>query len=449
MTAVLSPQRNSSSFVQPPDLTHGAASEALALHADPYRHVHNGTTALLESNSSALSARDPVQISEQVNPEVNSLYAPSQHTSVQASTNLSHADPAFTNASEHGDSGNDQTLHSLETPAPPPLPVKFPIYDRPKSVSILAPADISPVSRGFSYSASDLGHAFRTSRSLDLTSPGSVPAPPTILTSQQHPVHITAGGSDLSFPLDAFHANPSTMEPVTGDTSSKAYRRNKLLKSRPQPPSSLATRPSALSLLLNRAFGSGESLSRHSRSNSAPSMDDRTYRPTRSLSDGSAKSPLARPHPSSRGSDTTDSSCTTLSWASTSVSDASTAITTPESVASPGLSPRNSTRTNKLHKKRPPLAPSAYQYPPGRHSAALGRSKSTPNGLGQRSPKNRIWTSVEEARHAAESVDESGGQEPSYWHASPTESSPSGRSTLGPIFEVRKRRSSQAISDLA
>ena len=432
MTAVLCPQRKPLPSFESPDLTHEVVSQALTSHVEPHHYVHRIAPAHPELKFSASSARDPVPLcascffaitsliltgqttAEQVNLEASSLYAPSQYTPALTSAHSVHAGSADAGASEHGDNGNEKTLHSLETSAPPPLPPKSPIHDRPKSVSILAPTDISPPPRGFSHSASDLGHAFRTSRNLDLASPGSVPALPAILTSQHHPAHVTAGGSSLSPPSDALHVKPFGMEPLTGDTS-KAHRRNKLHKARPHPPSSLTTSPSVLSLLLNRAFGSGESFSRHTRSNSAPSMGDRSYRPIRSLSDGSTKPPLARPHPSSRSSDTTDSSCTTLSWASTSLSYASTAITTPESASSPGLSPRNSTRTNKLHKKRPPLAPSAY---PSRHSAALGRSKSTPSGLGQRSPKNRIWSSVEEARYAAESVDESGGQEPSYWHAS-------------------------------
>ena len=146
-------------------------------------------------------------------------------------------------------------------------------------------------------------------------------------------------------------------------------------------------------------------------------MSDRSYRPSRSLSDGSSKVILSRPSPSSRSSDTTDSSYTTSSSASTSVSYASTSLTTPDS-SSPRLSPRSSTRTNKLQKKRPSLAPSAYPYALGTSPAALGRSKSTPNGLGYRAPKNRIWSSAEEARIAAEEVDDSGGQDPSLWSSS-------------------------------
>ncbi|PIL31450.1 hypothetical protein GSI_06151 [Ganoderma sinense ZZ0214-1] len=234
------------------------------------------------------------------------------------------------------------------------------------------------------------------------------------------------------------------MSAVARDPSSTTSRRKRLYKARPQP-STPATSPSVFSLLLNRALGSGESFDRHSRSNSVPIMSDRSYRPSRSFSDGRTKGPLSRPAPSSRSRGTTESGCTTSSWGSTSLSSTSSPITTPDSASSPGLSPRNSTRAKKLQKKRPPLAPSAYLYP-HTHAAALGRSKSTPNGLGQRTPRHRIWSSVEEARRAAE---ESGGQEPSYWYSAESEASSSKPSTLSPIFELRKRRSSQVLSDLA
>lgn len=298
----------------------------------------------------------------------------------------------------------------------PPETLPFPPnplgHDHPNAASILAPTDISPAERVVSHSPTDIGHAYRTSINLDPASPGCVSGRPAILTSR-HPARISSVGSTLSFSSDALYAGPSVMDAVARDPSSTTSRRKRLYKARPQP-STPATSPSVLSFL-SRALGSGESFDRHSRSNSAPTMGDRSYRPSRSFSDGSTKGPLSRPAPSSRSSGTTESGCTTSSWGSTSLSSTSSPITTPDSASSPGLSPRNSTRAKKLQKKRPPLAPSSYLYP-HTHAAALGRSKSTPNGLGQRTPRHRIWSSVEEARRAAEDADESGGrsgQEPS------------------------------------
>ncbi len=314
-----------------------------------------------------------------------------------------------------------QRAPSPDSSTPPPVPPKPPTQDRPKSVksvSILAPTDISPVPRVFSYSVSDSGHSYRPNF---VAASESVPGRPAYITSQAMAARSPAAGR-LSFSSDALLGRPSSMEPVTRKASSVRARRNRLHKTRPRPPS--PTRPSSssvLSLLLTRAFGSGEHSSRHHSSRSSPSMSDRSYRPTRSLSDGSSKIILPRPSPSSRSSQTTDSSCTASSSASTTISYASTTLTTPDS-ESPRLSPRSSTRTNKLQKRRPSVAPSSYPYALGTTSAALGRSKSTPNGLGQRAPKNRIWSSVEEARIAAEEADVSGEQDPSLWY-SPVSSS--------------------------
>lgn len=287
--------------------------------------------------------------------------------------------------------------------------------DHPNCVSIFAPTDILPATRAFSHSVSDIGHELRTSINLDPASPGSVPGRPAILTFRR-PARISSVGSTLSLSSDAPHAGASVMEAVARDPSSAKARRKRLYKARPRPPTP-ATSPSVLSLLLNRALGSGGSFDRHNRSNSTPNMSDRTYRPSRSFSDGCSRGLVSCPAPASRSSGTTESGCTTSSWGSTSLSSTSSPITTPDSASSPGLSPRNSTRAMKLQKKRPPLAPSAYLYP-YTHAAALGRSKSTPNGLGQRTRRHRIWSSVEEAQRAAEDADESGGQEPLYWYSS-------------------------------
>ncbi|TFK95042.1 hypothetical protein K466DRAFT_475189 [Polyporus arcularius HHB13444] len=341
-----------------------------------------------------------------------------------------------------------QRAPSPDSSTPPPVPPKPPTQEWPKSVksvSILAPTDIPPVPRVFSYSVSDSGHSYRPNF---VASSESVPGRPAYITSQAMAARSPAAGR-LSFSSDALLGRPSSMEPVTRKASSVRARRNRLHKTRPRPPS--PTRPSSssvLSLLLTRAFGSGEHSSRHHSSRSSPSMSDRSYRPTRSLSDGSSKIILPRPSPSSRSSQTTDSSCTASSSASTTISYASTTLTTPDS-ESPRLSPRSSTRTNKLQKRRPSVAPSSYPYALGTTSAALGRSKSTPNGLGQRAPKNRIWSSVEEARIAAEEADVSGEQDPSLWYSPTTDASSARTSGLGPISEVRRKTSSQALSDLA
>ncbi|RPD82198.1 hypothetical protein L226DRAFT_19447 [Lentinus tigrinus ALCF2SS1-7] len=357
-----------------------------------------------------------------------------------------HLIPTGTNDAHSKQEGGDS--YAQDAPTPPPVPPKSPIRDRPKSlkpVSILAPTDISPVSRVFSHSVSDTGHSHRAS--FAGTSEGA-PVHPAYITSQHMAARSPPAGR-LSFSSDALVVHPSSMDPVTHKASSIRSRRNRLHKTRPYPPSPThSANSSVLSLLFSRAFGSSEHLSRHNSSRSSPSMGDRSYRPTRSLSDGSSKVILSRPSPSSRSSDTTDSSCTASSSASTSLSYASTSLTTPDS-SSPHLSPRNSTRTNKLQKKRPLLAPSAYPYALGTSSAALGRSKSTPTGLGQRAPKNRIWSSAEEARIAAEEADIFGAQEPSHWYPSPTDPSSLRNSGLGPIFEVRRKTSSQALSDLA
>ncbi|KAI1793189.1 hypothetical protein LXA43DRAFT_286712 [Ganoderma leucocontextum] len=440
MTATLPPHRKPAPPLESPADYPNILSEPLTLHAESYRYGHSTIRPFPGSNSglSASSARAPIPYSDAVNTEPRSFYPSCQNTLALTSTHSIFAQPAVANVKEHGGSRNGKNVGSLDTPVPLPFPPNPPGRDLPNSASILHPADISPAIRVFSHSASDIGHAFRASIYPDPAFPASASGRPAILTSR-HPARISSVGTTLSFSSDAPHAGPSSMEAVA---RSMTPRRKRLHKARPPTP------PSVLGLLLNRALGSGESFVRHSRSNSAPTMSDRSYRPSRSFSDGSTKGPLSRQAPSSRSSGTTESGCTTSSWGSTSLSSMSSPITTPDSASSPGLSPRNSTRANKLQKKRPPLAPSAYLYP-HTHAAALGRSKSTPNGLGQYSPRNRIWSSVEEARRAAEDADELGGQEPSYWYSSATESSSSKPSALGPIFELRKRRSSQVLSDLA
>ncbi|KAI0363151.1 hypothetical protein BV20DRAFT_188702 [Pilatotrama ljubarskyi] len=334
---------------------------------------------------------------------------------------LPHAAPiapaADANASDH-EGGKAMHAQQSLSPAPPPVPPKSPTHDRPKSVSILVPTDISPATRIFSHSKSDVGHSYRSTVTGAATSPEDAPVPGGILTSPQ--VSATAFADDTSSTSKAPHVRLS-MEPATRKASSLRHRRNKLHKARQHSSPSLPLGSSLFGSLLSRAFGTHDSSRSQSRSSSSPSMSNRSYRPTRSVSDGGLVG-TKRPPPSSRSSDTTDSSCTTSSSGSTWLSSASTALTTPESI-SPSLSPRNSTKsggTNKLHKRRPPLAPSAaYQYPPGARASALGRSKSTPDGLGQRALRSREWSSVEEARHAAEEAEpEEYGPDPTSWYTS-------------------------------
>ncbi|KAI0778723.1 hypothetical protein BD413DRAFT_116202 [Trametes elegans] len=338
---------------------------------------------------------------------------------------------------------------SSQPPAPPPVPPKSPVADRTKSVSIVVPTDISPAADTFSHSQPDVGHSHRTTVSGAATSPESVPASGTISSS----LHVsTAAPTDDSPSSSKTPHGPSSMEPATRKASSVRARRSKLHKVRQHSLPSLPSGPSLFGLLLSRAFGSHESSRDRRRSNGTPSMSDSFYRPTRSVSDGGHPG-AKRPSPSSRSSDTTDSSCTTSSSASTALSYSSTAPTTPGSTP-PSLSPHNSTRSpraNKLHKRRSPLAPSAsYQYPPNAHAAALGRSKSTPIGLGQHARRSKEWSSVDEARHAAEEAEALGhGPDPTSWYTSPTDLSPSRRSTLDPILEVRKKGSSHALAQLA
>lgn len=342
------------------------------------------------------------------------------HRALPASQEFTSTSHTVVNSQQLGDSHAPDTAFS-DSLTPPALPPKSPIQDRPKSVksvSILAPTDISPARRVFSQSVSDSGHSYYTSTTFAALSPEGVPALPTPFNTRLSPPRVTLAATS-SHSRGPPNPHPSSMEPVTRKASSVHTSRNRLHKTRPRPSSpSLSPNSSVFSLLLSRAFGSGDPLSRHHRAKSASSMSDRSYRPTRSLSDGHSKAPLSRPSPGSRGSTRTDSSYTASSSASTSLSYASTSLTTPDSTSSPGLSPRNSTRTNKLRKKRPAVAPSAYPFPPGAHVGALSRSKSTPNGVGQRSPRNRIWSSVEEARHAAEEADGPDGQEPTLWSSS-------------------------------
>ena len=353
-----------------------------------------------------------------IHAEVATSYGMPQHAPAPPSHHSSSITPTVPNADERGRSHGRRDVAFPVDSTPPPVPPKTPNHDRPKSVksvSILAPADISPGRRVYSHSVSDSGHSYRTPTNIAVASSAYAPAAPAIFTSHLSSTTNPLAGS-LSFSSAAAVTRPSGMEPVTRKASSIRARRNRLQKTRPRPPSPSPT-SSAFSSLLSRAFGSSEPLARYHRSSSAPSMGDRSYRPIRSLSDGSSKVALSRPSPSPRSS-ATDSSCTASSYASTSFSYASTSVTTPDSTSSPGLSPRSSISTNKLKKKRPTLAPSAYQYYYDVRSAALGRSKSTPNGLGQRSPRTRLWSSVEEARHAAEEGDPYGGQDPSRWATS-------------------------------
>lgn len=312
----------------------------------------------------------------------------------------------------------DHLSPDVDEDTPPPVPPKSPLrFNRAESVSSQMPTDISPAVCTFSQFQSDVGHSYRTTVNGTATSPEGVPGARAILTS---PHVSTPAGHDSSSSPKAPHARPS-MEPATRKASSVRVRRNKLHKTRQHslPPSSF--RQSLFGSLLARAFGSHDASCVSSRSSSSPSMSDRPYRSTRSVSD-SGHSAAKRPLPSSRSSDTTDSSCTTDSSGSTAFSYASTALTTPDG-SPPSLSPRNSTkgvRTNRLHKRRPPLAPSGvYQYPPGGHAAALGRSQSTPDDLGQRAPTRRNWSSVEEARYAAEETDSLAyGPDPTSWYTS-------------------------------
>ncbi|KAL1951162.1 hypothetical protein VTO73DRAFT_311 [Trametes versicolor] len=342
----------------------------------------------------------------------------------------------------------------VDEDTPPPVPPKSPLrFNRAESVSSQMPTDISPAARTFSHSQSDVGHSYRTTVNGTATSPEGAPGARAILTSPH--VSTPAGHDSLSSPK-APHARTS-MEPATRKASSIRVRRNKLHKTRQHslPPSSF--RQSLFGSLFARAFGSHDAACLSSRSSSSPNMSDRPYRATRSVSD-SGHSVTNRPLPSSRSSDTTDSSCTTDSSGSTAFSYASTTLTTPDA-SPPSLSPRNSTkgvRTNKLHKRRPPRAPSGvYQYPLGGHAAALGRSQSTPDDLGQRPPTRRNWSSVEEARYTAEEADSlEYGPDPASWYTSSTDLSSPSRdlrraSTLDPIFEVRSKRSSHALAQLA
>ncbi|OSD06221.1 hypothetical protein PYCCODRAFT_1423085 [Trametes coccinea BRFM310] len=368
----------------------------------------------------------------------------SEQPASHASQDSPPAVPKKGGASYREDHNNSSVVdvQSPSSPAPPPVPPKSPIQDRPKSVSIVEPTDISPA-RGIS------SHSYRTTVNSAATSPAGAPTDRTVITSPY--VSSPALADDSSSSSNTPHVRPS-MEPATRKASSVRARRNKLHKPRQHSLPSLPLGTSLFGSLLSRAFGSHPSTPGHSRSSSVPSMSDRSYRPARSVSDGGHVG-TKRPAPSSRSSDVTDSSCTTSSSASTAVSSASTALTTPDST-SPSLSPHSSTRsvrTNKLHKRRPPSSPSAgYQYPLGAHAAALGRSKSTPTGLGQRVERSRNWSSVEEARHAAEEAESLRyGPGPTAWLTTSTDLSPSRRSTLDPILEVRKKSSSHALAELA
>ncbi|KAH9858341.1 hypothetical protein C2E23DRAFT_719411 [Lenzites betulinus] len=388
----------------------------------------------------------PVHLFDPYNP-----YGPSR-APLDALAN--HRDPQFAsgNALDREDyRGMD--AHLSPAPAediPPPLPPKPQPYNRVKSVSILMPTDISPTRAAFFHSQSVVGHSYRATVTGTATSPEDVPGARTVLTSPH--VSPSVQGDVSSSSSKPLRARPS-MEPTMRKASSSRTRRNKLHKSRQHSLPSLPSNHSLFASLFSRAFGNYDGSGGRSRSSSTLSMSDRPHRPTRSVSD-SGHSSTKRPSPSSRSSDATDSSgCTTSSSGSTAFSYASTAFTTPDST-SPSLSPRNSTkgaRTNKLHKRRPPLAPSAvYQYPLGAPPSALGRSKSTPNDIGQHAQMSRNWSSVEETERAAEDAEPMDyGPDPTSWFTSSTDMSPSRRATLDPIFEVRSQRSSHALAQLA
>ncbi|OJT04451.1 hypothetical protein TRAPUB_4721 [Trametes pubescens] len=421
-----------------------------------YPSFASSTSSLRPTRDEKLLPEAPPRRSDAVRADPRSSQKPAPRSSRHAAPvalvvdgNASHFD---------GDARTDDYLSpaaaEVDEDTPPPVPPKSPLrFDRTKSVSIQMPTDISPAGRTFSHSQSDVGHSYRTTVNGTATSPEGEPGARAILTS---PHVSTPAGLDSSSSPKAPHARTS-MEPATRKASSVRVRRNKLHKSRQHslPPSSF--RPSLFGSLLARAFGSHDASCASSRSSSSPSMSDRPYRPSRSVSD-SGHSATKRPLPSSRSSDTTDSSCTTDSSGSTAFSYASTALTTPDA-SPPSLSPRNSTRgvrANKLHKRRPPPAPSGvYQYPLGGHATALGRSQSTPDDLGQRAPTRRNWSSVEDARYGAQEADSlEYGPDPTSWYTSMTDlSSPSRESrrasTLDPIFEVRSKRSTHALAQLA
>ncbi|KAI0639953.1 hypothetical protein C8Q77DRAFT_98327 [Trametes polyzona] len=424
-----------------------SALDVLDLVDGGYHAQH--ASALAPQTRGSLPAKAPVHLADAVHPNQRTSQHQAPHTSRRAAPVAPTAD-GNTSIYRDDNKGMDAYLPPPppeEDDTPPPVPPKSPAHDRSKSVSILVPTDMSPARAAFSHSQSDAGHSYRSTVNGAATSPEGAPGARAILTSQH--VSAPAHADDSLSSSKAPHPRPS-MEPAMRKASSSRARRNKLHKARQHSLPSLPLRASLFGSLLSRAFGSHDAPRDHSRSSSAPSMSDRSYRPTRSVSDG-GYSGAKRPSPSSRSSDATDSSCTTSS-SSTAFSYASTALTTPDST-SPSLSPSNSTkgtRTNKLHKRRPPLAPSAaYQDPPGSQTA-LGRSKSTPNDLGQRAPTSRDWSSVEEARHAAEEGESlEYGPDPTSWYTSSTDLSPSRRSTLDPIFEVRSKRSSHALAELA
>ncbi|KAI8981126.1 hypothetical protein BD414DRAFT_90160 [Trametes punicea] len=385
-------------------------------------------------------ASPPVVVCTDTTPSVGSAQQAVSHTSQDAPPIA--PDGVIPNYCEGNHHSAVLDAQHPRSPAPPPVPPKSQRQDRPKSVSILMPTDVSPA-RVIS------SHSYRTTANTAAASPGSAPIDRTAITSPHVPSAALADDSSPS--LKAPHGL-SSMEPATRKASSVRPRRNKLHKPRQHSLPSLPLGTSLFSSLLSRAFGSHDSFHGYARSSSTLDMSNRSYRPTRSVSDGGRVS-SKRPSPSSRSSDVTDSSCVTSGSANAPLSYPSTAVTTPDSTP-PSLSPHSSTRnvrTNKLHKRRPPLAPSAgYQYPPGAFAAALGRSKSTPTGLGLRAERSRNWSSVEEARHAAEDGERLGyGPDPNAWFTSSTDLSPSRRSTLDPIFEVRKKGSSHALAELA
>ncbi|KAI0828964.1 hypothetical protein BC628DRAFT_1183310 [Trametes gibbosa] len=380
-------------------------------------------------------------------------HKPSQPVAQHSSRHAAPVPPAADGNALHRKVYKAMDAHLSPAPpgeAPPPPPPNFPSHDRVKSVSILMPTDISPTNPGFPPSQSDLGHSYRTAVNGTTTSPEGAPGARAASFTSPH-VSPSVQGDDI-LPSSKVLCTRASMELTMRKASSTHPRRNKLHKPRQHSLPSLPSNHSLFSSLFSRAFGSHDGDSPRNGSSSTLNMSDGSYRPTRSVSDSGHRS-IKRPSPSSRSSDATDSSCTTSSSGSTAVSYASTALTTPDST-SPSLSPRNSTkgtRTNKLHKRRPPLAPSAvYQYPLGASASVLGRSKSTPNDIGQRAQMSRNWSSVKEAQHDAEEADALDyGPNPTSWFTSSTDLSPSRRATLDPIFEVRSKRSLHALAQLA
>ena len=335
-----------------------------------------------------------------------------------------HAPPTVSSASARSHRPHPDAPPHDETP--PPVPPKNSAYFRlvksagtttATAAGIAGPTDISPARCVFSHSLSDSGHPYRPSTYLPPRSSEDAPALPMPFRSRHKP----SSRPFFSFSPDAPNPRSARMEHVAH--SPPRARLNRLHKPRPQPPASpqAPASPSVFARRRSRATSTEDpSLLQHppARPPTEADMASISHRPVRSLSDGSNRAPSLRSSSGARSAGRTDSTYTTSSTASTSQSSTSTTLTTPDSTPSPDLSPRNSVASaKKLRKRRPPVAPSAYPFPPGAPAAALGRSKSTPNGLGQRSPKNRLWSSVSEARQPDGSGSHA-ARDPSMWPAS-------------------------------